>query len=252
MLVGGAAPFCPVCHSRGVYSKLMSLECHNGVIKNLCSSAACSYPFSRYESTKISVSKVAAATEEVDNPQCLDDFLNEIFGTSSDHDLTTALSTPITQPPHFSAPDFNHLESRSELSGSTSYKCSSSLFSTNRCGPDSVRGKNCLLPRYLVDNLTLATADRDCNRYGSKPASRLPGGSCDSGISVSSTASPCSPSFTYEEYLKHFNHQSPPTSLSEHPTVVSPTAPRHPASTRKVTRPMSVVDRIIHSRRSLQ
>ncbi|KER33713.1 hypothetical protein T265_00401 [Opisthorchis viverrini] len=340
MSVGGASPLCPVCHSRGVYSILMSLECRNGMIKNLCSSTACSYPFSRYESTKISVSKVAVATEEVDNPHCLDDFLNEILGTSSDnHELTTAISTPITQP-HFSAPDFiNNLDSRSELSGGTSYKCSSSLFSTNHCGPDSVRGKNCLLPRYLVDNLTLgefvfdgrvqfitvasaclqrctvskvavateevdnphclddflneilgtssdnhelttaistpitqphfsapdfinnldsrselsgATADRDCNRYGSKPASRLPGGSCDSGISVSSTASPCSPSFTYEEHLKHFNHQSSPTSLSEHPTVVSPTAPRHTASTRKVTRHMSVVDRIIHSRRSLQ
>ncbi|GAA51440.1 hypothetical protein CLF_106107 [Clonorchis sinensis] len=98
----------------------------------------------------------------------------------------------------------------------------------------------------------LAAADRDCNRYGSKPVSRLPGGSCDSGISVSSTASPCSPSFTYEEHLKQFNRQLSPTSLSEHPTVVSPTVPRHPASTRKVTRPMSVVDRIIHSRRSLQ
>ncbi|GAA50099.1 hypothetical protein CLF_104070 [Clonorchis sinensis] len=107
------------------------------------------------------VSKVA--TEEVDNPQCLDDFLNEILGTSSDdHDLTTALSTPITQPPHFPAPDFiNHLDSRSELSGSTRYKCSSSLLSTSRCGPDSVRGKNCLLPRYLVDNLTLGEFDFD-------------------------------------------------------------------------------------------
>ncbi|CAL8107312.1 unnamed protein product [Calicophoron daubneyi] len=232
---------CPVCAKRGIKSALLTLTSTVGHLTSLCSSPRCTYPFGNYQ---------ALASSTVSEPgdssaQQFDDFLNEILGSS-----TALESSPY--PSELAQPVRNH----SSIDGSESVGVVGHVRS-DLSAPDNPAsidfyglctktstGSGYLLPRYLADDLKRVTVGLDTNPFvrSKKPrsslASRKPGGSCDSGVSILS--GPSQISATYEEDV------SP--RLARAPVASAALSNNHPRPSSADTDPLSppFVSRVDH------